>query len=57
MMGKLVVVGCDGWIQWWVGYLVSLSMGYDGDGQIDGGGLRWMDSVVGWLLGQPIDGL
>ena len=38
MMGKLVVVGCDGWIRWWVGYLVSLSMGYDGDGQIDGGG-------------------
>ena len=38
VMGKSVVVGCDGWIRWWVGYLVSLSMGYDGDGQIDSGG-------------------
>ena len=37
VMGKLMVVGCDGWIQWWVGHLANLSMGCDGDGQISDG--------------------
>ena len=39
---------------WWVG---SEWVDSDCDGQIGCGGLRWMHSVVGWLLGQPIDGL
>ena len=58
VMGKLMVVGCDWWIQWWVGHLVSLSMGCDGDGQIGGGGFWCANSMVGgpacgWV---PMDG-